>query len=993
MAGERRWVGAPVPRKEDAALLTGNARFIDDLEPVAGLRHAAILRSPHAHARIKRIDVARAAALPGVYGVFTGADVAGLINPIPSAVRAPIRNYPIAVDKVRYMGEPVAVAVALDRYIAEDAIDLIAVDYETLTPIVDPEAAMAKDSPLVHEEVGSNVVHRRGFRYGDPESAFAEADLVLALRSKYPRYSSTPMETYGVIANFERQPERYTIWANFQGPFILHALMSASLKLPGNRVRIITPPASGGSFGIKQAVYGYMVLLAAVSRLAGAPVKWIEDRLEHLMGSSCAADRADRIEAAFKKDGELTGLRFMNLVNVGAFVRAPEPASVYRMQASANGCYRVKNIFIENVLAVTNQLPVGLNRGYGGPQFYFALERMMDLAARKLGLDIAEIRRRNFIRAEEFPYHAPAGSHYDSGDYHAGLAECLRLADYDSLKRARDEARAAGKLFGIGMAAGVEPSGSNMAYVTLAQTPDERAKAGAKSGALAVATISIDPSGAVTVRTASTPNGQGHATVAAQIVADALGIDFKDVSVVTEIDTLTSAWSLASGNYANRFASIVVTAIAEASRRVAEKIRVIAADQLEVAPEDVELVGGNARVVGVPEKSLPIRRVATQAHWHPAGLPEGVSPGIYETAIFSPPSLGAPDASERVASSLTYGYVIDLAAVEIDRETGRIEVKKYVSVHDVGTVLNPLVVEGQIYGGFAHGIGAAFLEEMVYDANGSFQSGTFADYLCVTAPEMPKLIVGHIMTPSPTNPLGSKGMGDGSSMLTPAVIGNAVSDALGIEDLTLPLTLNKTWDLANGREHHRATVARPRVGAAEPGIGAGALTGSGTVELTAPPAEIFQLLLDPTFLAAVVPGCRELTLIGPDRYVAEVTIGVAGIKGVYSATMEIRDKRAPESLRLVGRAQGALGSGSGEGRVRLAPSATGGTVLHYDYAADVGGKIAAVGSRMIGSVARVLIGQFFRGLDRKLAAGKESGDDATSSQRSFLARIFGGDKK
>ena len=806
------WIGAALPRKEDAALLTGAARFIDDMEPVPGIRHVALLRSPYAHARIVNIHTSAAEALTGVVGVVTGAQIAELINPIPSAVRVPVKYYPMAVDKARYAGEPVVLVAAEDRYIAEDALELIEVEYESMPPVVDPVAALAEDAALLHDDVGSNQVHRRTFRYGDPETAFAEADKVVKLAWRYPRYGSTPMETYGAIAQFERRPDRFTIWSNFQGPFILHALMCGALNIQGNRLRLITAPNSGGSFGIKQAMYPYMVLLAAASRLLdGMPLKWIEDRLEHLVGSSSAADRADEVEAGFKADGELTGLRFKNLVNVGAYVRAPEPASVYRMHSASNGCYRVQNIFVDNALVVTNQTPIGLNRGYGGPQFYYALERVIEAGARELGIDIAEIRRRNFIPPAAFPYEAPAGSTYDSGDYEAGLDETLKLADYDSLKAERDRARAEGRLFGIGIGVGIEPSGSNMAYVTLAQTPEERAKAGGRSGGLGTATVSMDPSGSVTVRTVSTPAGQGHATVAAQVVADALGLHPDDVDVVTEVDTLTSAWSLASGNYANRFSSVVVGAIAESARRVADKIRLLAADSLEVAPEDIELTGGKAQVVGVPDKAVPVRRLAARTHWHPAGLPEGMSPGIHETEIMSPEMLNEPDEQDRVASAVTFGYVCDLAAVEVEPDTGRIHVRKYVSVHDVGRILNHLVVEGQIYGGFAHGMGGAFLEEFVYDADGNPQSGTFADYLCPTAPEIPKVTVGHITTISPHNALGSKGMGDGSSMLAPTVIANAVADALGRDDIEIPLTLNKTWDLANGRRHARFG-APPREG-------------------------------------------------------------------------------------------------------------------------------------------------------------------------------------
>ena len=994
----QRWTGMRYPRKEDAALLTGNARFIDDLEPVAGIRHVAILRSGHAHARIASIDVSRAAALPGVHGVVTGADIADATRPIPSAIRAPIEFYPIAVGKVRYVGEPVAVIAADDRYIAEDAMELIDIEYEPLPPVIDPAGALAEGAALLHEAVGSNVVHHRTFRYGDPDAAFARADWIVKLDWRFPRYGSTPMETYGIVANFERAPDRYTVWSNFQGPFILHALMTGALGVPGNRLRLITAPHSGGSFGIKQAMFPYMVLLAACSKLLGCPLKWIEDRLEHLIGASSAADRADSVEAAFANDGELLGLRFDNIVNVGAFVRAPEPASVYRMHAASNGCYRVKDIAVENRLVVTNTTPIGLNRGYGGPQFYYALERAMDAGARELGIDPAEIRRRNFIRPDEFPYSAPAGALYDSGDYEAGLDQALGLAGYEALCADRDRARAEGRLFGIGIAAGIEPSGSNMAYVTLAQTPEERAKAGGRSGGLATATVSVDPSGSVTVRTVSTPAGQGHQTVAAQVVADALGLTPDDIDVITDADTLTSAWSLASGNYANRFSSVVIGAVSESADKVARKIKLIAAETLEVAPEDIELVGGQARIVGVPEKALPIRRVAAQTHWHPAGLPDDMEAGLLETTILNPPMLGAPDAEDRVGSAVTFGYVCDIAAVEIHRATGKVEVKKYVSVHDIGNVLNELVVEGQIYGGFAHGLGGALLEEFVYDAGGNPQAGTFADYLCITAPEIPELTIGHFNTPSPHNALGAKGMGDGSSMLAPTAIANAAADALGTFDIELPLTLNKTWALANGEPYERAGAARAKTGAAtspdgssdqgvDRGVDAveGGLTGKGSVELGASPDAVWKLLLDPETLAAVVPGCEALDQTGPDSFRAEVTIGVAGIKGLYSAEIELRDKRENESVRLVGKASGALGFGHGEGLVTLAPAGDGRTTLSYTYRANVGGKVAAVGQRMLGTVTKILIGQFFRGFDRRLRSDGEGGGGSGG----WLRRLFG----
>jgi 2-furoyl-CoA dehydrogenase large subunit len=747
--------------------------------------------------------------------------------------------------------------------------------------------------------------------------------------------------------------------------------MAGALRVTGHLLRLITPPSSGGSFGIKQAVASYIVLLGAVSRKTGVPIKWIEDRAEHLTAASASSDRIGTVKAAFSLDGELQALRFRNIANMGAYIRAPEPASLYRMHAASNGCYRVRHIAIENELVVTNRTPVGLNRGYGGPQFYFALERIIEIAARGLGIDPAELRRRNFIPPHAFPYHAPAGAVFDAGDYEAALAELLRIADYEGLQRRRDKARQAGRLFGIGFAAGVEPSGSNMAYVSLAQTAQERSRAGRKSGANASAVISVDPSGQVTLRLCSTPNGQGHATVAAQIVADELGLHPNDIDVVTDIDTLTSAWSIASGNYSNRFASIVVDAVAKSARQVAQKIKLLAADALETSPEEIELHEGYARVRGQSNKGLPLRKAAARAHWDPAGLPENATPGIVETAVVSPAVLGSPDDQDRIASAATFGFVIDLAAVEIDPKTGALRVEKYASVHDVGTELNPRIVQGQVHGGFVHGLGAALFEELAYDERGNFLSGTFADYLCPTAVEVPPIEIGHIETVSPVNVLGAKGMGDGSSMLTPAAIANAVADALGRDDIALPLTMQRVWALANNRRSDLERGRATQQNKTERAGGTGMLTGGGEVILCAPVEEVWRRLLDANELAAIVPGCRELKQEAPDRYSAQVVIGVAGIRGSYDAQVELRDKKERNSLRLIAKAQGALGFGAGSALVTLRPEADGRTRLSYQYEADVGGKVAAVGQRMLGSVTRYLIAQFFSALERRIAPPRE----------------------
>ncbi len=980
------WVGRAVPRKEDAALLTGQARFIDDLEPVAGLKHATILRSPYAHAKILRIDASRAQALAGVSGVVTGAQIADFTNPIPSVVRVPMTYYPIAIEKVRYVGEPVAVIVADDRYTAEDALDLIEVEYQNLQVIADPEQALDPDGTPLHDEMGSNVANRRHFVSGDPDRAFESAAHIVELDYRFPKYGSTPMETYGVIAHHETAPERFTSWSNFQGPFVLQPLMAASLGVPGNRLRLITPPASGGSFGIKQGVFPYIVLLCAVSKKLGMPVKWIEDRLEHLMASSSANDRLGGIKAAFDESGELTGLRFKHVCNVGAYIRAPEPASVYRMQATSNGCYRVKNIDTEILLVVTNQMPTGLNRGFGGPQFYFALERIMDLAAKELAIDPAELRRRNFVKAEEFPYECPGGSILDSGDFNRGLDEALKLAGYEELLLKRDKARAEGRYFGIGFACGVEPSGSNMGYVSLAQTVEERAESAPKSGGNASALMSMDPTGAVTLHICSTPNGQGHATVAAQIAADALGIGIDQVDVVTEIDTLVSAWSLASGNYANRFSAAVAGAVARCAGKVALKLKEIAAAEFQCAAGDIELADGYARHKSLDNRKMRIGQLAARAHWDPAGLAENIEPGIYETAIFSPRKLTPPDEDDRVSSSVTYGAVFDLAAVEIDAASGRVVIHTYVSVHDVGNLLNPLIVEGQIWGGFVHGLGGAMGEEVAYDANGNLLSGTFADYSCPVASEIPPLKIGHITTPSPHTDLGCKGMGDGSSMLTPAALANAVSDAIGVREVEPPLTLYRVWQYANNLRPRPSTARKIEPPAqshdALPDLSAGSLTGEGKVIIAADPGRVWRMLLDPVELAGLIPGCQQLEAAGPDAYRAKVKIGVGAVRGTYDVSIGLFDQQAPNKVRLVGEATGALGHGAGQVWILLTDLGGNQTELAYGYSAGVGGKIASVGQRVLKTVTNLLIAQFFQSFDRRLKG------EGPSRSRLDRVRIF-----
>jgi 2-furoyl-CoA dehydrogenase large subunit len=762
-AASEPWVGRSLPRLEDEALLRGEGRFIDDLDPVANARHAAVLRSSYAHARLTRLDATAALELPGVTGVLTGADVVELSRPFPAGIESPVAYHAAAHELVRYVGEPIAVVVARDRYLAEDALELIEVEYEPLVPVLDAEAAVETDA----------CVSDRAFRYGDVETALARADLVVRERFRFPRWSCTPVECYGVVCDWNAAEGSLTAWANFQGPFTLHSVAASALGLPGSKLRLITPRDSGGSFGIKSAVFAYLVLMGLASRKLGVPVRWIEDRLEHLAASSSASGRVTGVEAGFTSNGELVALRYDAIEDVGAYVRAPEPATLYRMHGSLSGAYRVRDVAARNRVVLTNTMPSGLNRGFGGPQLYLALERTMTIAANRLGLDPAELRRRNLVPANAFPYRTPSGALYDSGDYAGCLDDALELARYTERRREVEAARGAGRLVGVGIACVVEPSISNMGYVTLAEPAETRGLP--KSGNAEGCAIVVSALGGITVQTPTTPQGQGHRTVVAQVVADALHVDPSDVDVVTEVDTSTSPWTIASGNYSSRFSGVAVGAVAAAAEQLAAKIATIRAH--------------------LGDESASLRRIAGAAHWNPESLPPGMEPGLAATAYYAAPNLLPPGQGDQVASSASHGFVADVAVVEVDRDTGEVAVLDYVTVHDAGRLLNPLLAEGQVRGGLAHGAAAALFERHVYDADGNLLTGSFMDYLAPTAPDLPSPRIGHRESPSPFLPLGAKGLGEGTTMSVPAAVANAVANALGRDDVQPPFTPGRVWEL------------------------------------------------------------------------------------------------------------------------------------------------------------------------------------------------------
>jgi 2-furoyl-CoA dehydrogenase large subunit len=802
-----------VLRVEDEALLRGEGWFIDDLSPLPHIAEAAVVRSTEAHARIVTVDVSAALAVPGVVGVLTGKEVAALSRPFPSAIGPAVEHWAAAVDRVRYVGEPVAVVVASDRYVAEDAAELVAVEYDPLPAAASPEAAMAPEAPVLHEPVGSNVVSDRRFSYGDAAAALAGAALVVRRSYRHPRSSCTPVEGCGVICWWDAAAGSVTAWSNFQGPFSLHGVAAAALGLPPGKLRLVSPPDSGGSFGVKAGVFTSVVLMALASRRFGVPVRWTEDRVEHLLTSS-ATERLSTVEAGFTASGELVALRLDLVDDVGAYVRAPEPATLYRMHGCITGPYQVADVEVRSRVVVTNRCPTGLNRGFGGPQLSFALERTMAIAAARLGLDPADVLRRNLIPVSEMPYRSPAGGVYDSGDYRACLDRALELAGYEELRRERAERRDVApssshpRVLGIGLACVVEPSASNMGYITLVDPAERRAATLPKDGNAETVSIAMDPGGGVSVAFTSTPQGQGHRTVVAGIVAEALGVRPEDVTVHPGADTGARPFTVSSGNYSSRFAVTVASAVHVAGMRLAERVRAIAAEMLECAPGDVELVDGSARVVGTPDRSVSLRRVAGAAHWDPGGLPDGVD-GLSLTTTYSVPNLAAPAPDDTVNSSAAYGFLADVAVVEVDTETGEVTVRDYISVHDAGRVLHPELAEGQVLGGLAHGLGAALLERHVYDDAGNLLTSTFVDYPTPTATELPRATTEMVESPSPVTPLGAKGLGEGTTMTAPAAIANAIADALGLDalpedvDLQLPLIPARVWALA------QAAIARP----------------------------------------------------------------------------------------------------------------------------------------------------------------------------------------
>ena len=791
MSSYAKWVGQAVERMEDRMLLTKGGHFIDDLT-LSGVAHAAYVRSPHARAKIRHIDISRALDHPGVYAVITGEDVAQSTRPQRGRVPLPNspRVYAIAYEQVRYVGEPVVGIAAVDRATAEDAADLVLVEYEPLPPVLDPEEALKPDAPLVFEEIGSNILWHNTFPYGDVEAAFAGADTIVNERVTIHRYSSTPLETFGVMAQYEPAASSFTIWGHTQQPAQdLHVLAAAFGVSPG-QIRLIIPPM-GGSFGNKVRPL-FIIAAALLARKAKRPVKWIEDRRESLLALGHAADGIMEMSAAVKADGTVLAIKFRNIENEGAGIDFAGRHNLLMLSNIVN-CYRLRAISYEGYSVVTNRCPVVANRGIGKPFMCFAVERMMDAVARTLKLDRAEIRFRNFIQPDEFPYDTPGGQTYDSGNYPEMLRKALVRVDYDTLRREQVDGRTRGRLLGIGIATAVEPGGSNLSYGMLISGPSQLL-----SGQGEAARVRLETDGTATVFTGGLESGQGHATALAQIVADELALHVSQVRVATTFDSASHPYVMTSGVYSNKFHGHDTVAAIGAARKVREKLLKRAAVLLEANLDDLELSDGRISVRGAPQKGVSVAQVASRAYWSLADEQPDGEPGLEALHYYSNPLAKHPDEKKRLRVQLGFASAAHVAVVEVDAETFEIKVLRYVVVHDCGRQINPGIVEGQVHGATAHGIAAALLEEFAYDRNGQLLTTSFMDYLKPTAADLPDIEGDRLETPSPLTMLGTKGVGEGGAVVAPAAIASAVEDALvplGIQIAALPITPSRLFDM------------------------------------------------------------------------------------------------------------------------------------------------------------------------------------------------------
>ncbi len=745
----RRWVGKDVPRLEDPELVTGHVEFIDNIS-LPGMLHCAMLHSTFAHARIKSIDTSVAEKLPGVVAVLTGEDVHKWSNPaggLPEGTGA----YCMPLNKVSYVGEPIAAIAAENRYIAEDAIELIEVEYEPLPTVVDPIKAMEADSPLIIEDLGTNVALQRKFTWGEVDQAFASADHVFRETFRWNRMGANPIETFGCISEWDLIKNEVTIRGSIQSPLFYALAASTVLGLPSNKVRLISQ-ARGGSFGGKGHTRGINITCMLSRKAGGRPVKWIEDRFEYLTsGASQAWDRHYEAEIALKDNGTVTGLRVKLIEDLGAYGDNYGSFAVGKPLAAFTGCYAIPVASYDISIVLTNKLPVSAYRGMGPPPHFFVLEQMMDIAAQGLSLDTAEIRRRNYIQPDQFPYTIASGNVYDSGEYEKALDKVLEMAQYQQLREQQAAARKEGRCVGIGIANAVEPGVFDWnAYAIVGQEG---------IGIPESVTVAFDVFGNLTARVGFTTEGQSQYTLIAQLLADYFGLEMSAINVI-QLDTLSAAPGFGPGG--SRLGVALAGAVMGAAKKLKQKMITIAAHLLQSSPDAIELMDGELRVIGAPDVKMTVTEVVGVSLGRSDLLPEGMEMGMQETSTWTAQDRDVADEQGRARSYLTAANACHLVLVELDCETGKTTILKYYVVDDCGTRLNPVAVEGMTQGGIAQGVAAALLEEYPYDSQGQPLASTFMDYLLPTMNEVPMTEKFAMVTPSPLSPLVRLRYGRGS---------------------------------------------------------------------------------------------------------------------------------------------------------------------------------------------------------------------------------------
>jgi carbon-monoxide dehydrogenase large subunit len=766
-----RWFGTPVKRREDPKLITGSAAFIDDI-PLRDTLHTAFVRSPYAHARVLSIDTRAAEAMPGVVSVITGdaaAEFAPQFPPDPGPKQPP--RFVLAQGTVRKVGEAVAAVLAEDRYLAADAAAAVEVEYEPLAAASGPEAALAEDAAQIWDDFPGNTVVRDVISgSGDVDAAFATADVVVKQRMDCPRLAPSAIETRGCLASYQPWDGLLTVWLTTQAPHRARLMLARMTGLPESRVRVIAPEVGGG-FGAKGGVaYPEEVLVCLMAMRLRRPVKWIESRSEAFTGTLHGRGQVGYIELAARRDGTVLGLKLRLIADMGHNGGSAIPQG--QTVRLVNNVYRLGAVRVSLTEAITNRPLTGPYRGAGRPEAVYFMERAMDLLAQELGIDPIELRRRNLIPRDAFPYTSATGLTYDSGDYAGGLDALLGQANYEELVRQRDEWRVEGRLVGIGLSL----------FVENASTPP--ANQGGGPIAWENASIRVDPTGSVSVLAGTSAHGQGHETTYTQLVCEVLGVRPESVTV-HEGDTALISQGV--GTFGSRSMVMGGSAIYLALRQIEAKMRRIAAGMLEANEDDLRFRDGRIEPIDAPDRGLPFAQVASRAYMAPA---PGEDPGLEAQQFYA-------------SQGSTFPYGAYLCMVEIDRETGKIELLRFDGIDDCGPIINPLLVRGQVHGGIAQGIGQALMEEVVYDEDGQLVSGSFMDYAMPLAETFPAMRIGHTVTPSPNTPLGVKGVGESGTVGATPAVANAVMDALsplGIRHIDIPLTPLKVWQAMQAAE-------------------------------------------------------------------------------------------------------------------------------------------------------------------------------------------------